>query len=100
MDYESIWREYFTHWPAEIPTRGVVVTTTEQVPFISFLSNERILILERMAPDTSGARRVMVPFASIQAVKLTEVVREKSLRNAGFVRSVAPQIKSAQPQPH
>lgn len=94
MDFEKLWRDYFSNWPADLPPRGVVVTAAEQVPFINFLASERILMLERMAPDTSGARRVLVPFGAIQAVKLTEVVKDKTLRNAGFTVGPPQKVKT------
>lgn len=82
---EQVWREFFQRWPAGMPQTGVVVTSfNEQVPFIAFMYTEQMVMLERRAPDTLGARKVFVPFSQIAALKLVDVIQEKTLQAAGF----------------
>ena len=73
------------NWPQDIARRGVLVMTSdEQIPFDGFLANDNLLLLERKTPDTSGARKVILSFESVAAIKLTDVVRSKSLAGLGF----------------
>jgi len=84
------WKDLLQAWPAEIPRRGVVVTTWgEQVPFEGFLSNEGFLIISRSTPDSLGARMLVVPFDSVAALKLTDVVKAKSFQSLGFAGTVS-----------
>ena len=85
MDAATGWRDYFTAWPKDLPRRGVlVVTFGEQIPFDGFLTSDNLLLVERRTPDAIGARKVIVPFGQIQAIKLVDVATVKSLRTAGF----------------
>jgi len=79
------WSDIFAKWPPGVPTRGVVITRQgEQVPFVGFMRTDHFLLIQRAAPDTVGARQVIVPFGEIAGLKLTEVVQQKSLREMGF----------------
>ncbi len=79
------WRELFAAWPEGMPRRAVAVTQlNEQIPFSGFQVGEAFLLLERTTPDSLGARMVVVPYEQIAALKLTEVVKTKSLRSLGF----------------
>lgn len=85
MDAAQIWREFFDHWPKEIPHAGVVVTNfDDQIPFIGYMTSESMLLLERRTPDTVGGRKVILPFANILAVKMTEVTKGKPYESFGF----------------
>lgn len=75
----------FQNWPAVLPRRGVLITTFEQVPFHEFLTSDELLLVQRRTPDTQGARDIMVPYDQIVGLKITEVVRPKTYRDAGFV---------------
>ncbi|MBI2825971.1 MAG: hypothetical protein HYX69_14905 [Planctomycetia bacterium] len=85
MDAGAVWRNYFANWPKELPRRGVLVTNfEEQIPFEGFMTGEAMLVLERRTPDTIGARKVIVPYSGVLAIKLTDVVKQKTLQAAGF----------------
>lgn len=82
----QVWRDFFCNWPADLPQRGVVVTSfNEQVPFVSFLMNEHMLMLERMAPDATGGRRMLLPFDFVVGVKITDPVKNEAFTQAGFL---------------
>lgn len=83
-DVASVWREYFHHWPQGLPTVGVLVTREEQIPFEAFMVSRDMLLVERRTPDTQGARKVLVPFELIVALKIVDVVRGKLFESAGF----------------
>lgn len=73
MDDNS-WRTLFENWPRNFPRQGVLITTfQESVPFNDFRVNEGILLLQRERPDTIGARKMMISFDAISAMKLTGV---------------------------
>jgi hypothetical protein len=83
----QVWRDFFCNWPAELPQRGVVVTNfNEQVPFVSFLMTEHMLMLERMAPDANGGRRMLLPYDFIVGVKITDPVKNEVFSQAGFLQ--------------
>jgi hypothetical protein len=84
-DVAEIWRQCFQQWPAELDRRGVLVTSfDEQIPFEGFATSEEMLLVERRAPDTVGARIVLVAYHNIQAVKIVDVVKLKSFQALGF----------------
>ncbi len=86
MDPATLWREFFVKWPKELARQGVLVTNfDEQIPFVGFMTSDAMLLLERRAPDTVGARKVIVSYTSISALKLVNVVRAKTMQAAGFV---------------
>ena len=65
--------------------RGVLVTTFgEQIPFAGFSTSDAFLLVERPAPDTVGTRMLVLPYEQIAALKITEVIKPKVLRAAGF----------------
>ncbi len=89
-DNAASWRHLFSGWPAGVPYRGVVVTSfDEQIPFEAFQFTESMLLLDRPTPDTLGARRIIVPFTNIAAVKITEVTQEKAFEPVGFAAPTA-----------
>ncbi|MBX7169112.1 MAG: hypothetical protein K1X74_22440 [Pirellulales bacterium] len=93
MDNALVWKKFFEMWPAELPPTGVLVAGYgEQIPFESFLVGEDLVLLERKAPDTVGARKLLMPYGEIRAVKLTEVIKPRVMQAAGF-RAVAPAPK-------
>jgi hypothetical protein len=86
LDAAEVWRQCFSQWPAEVERRGVLVTSfNEQIPFDSFATGPDILLVERRAPDTVGARMVLVGYQFIQAVKIVDVVKMKSFSSMGIV---------------
>jgi hypothetical protein len=89
MTNQADWKSLFLRWPQEIPRRGVLVTSfDEQILFVGFLVGEGFLLAERHAPDTMGGRTLLVPYENIAAVKLTDVVKEKTLHDFGFQGSL------------
>ena len=60
------------------------MTAVEQIPFEGFMLCERMLLLERRAPDSLGARTVLVPLAEIQILKFTDVVKSATFQALGF----------------
>ncbi len=86
MDAGTIWRDYFLKWPKEMPRRGVLVTSFgEQIPFDGFLTTDTLLLVERRTPDTIGARKLILSYDQVLAIKLVDVVKSKVLNAAGFV---------------
>jgi hypothetical protein len=86
MDTTNIWRQLFAAWPDALPQRGVIVTSfNEQVNFVKFLLSEHFLMVERMAPDTVGGRRLLIPYGKIEAVKITDPVTEEVFLKAGYL---------------
>ena len=68
-----------------MPRRGVLVTSFgEQIPFASFATSPDLLLIERRAPDTVGARTVLMAYQEITAVKIIDVVKVKSFAALGF----------------
>jgi hypothetical protein len=85
MDTGAAWRDLFLKWPKELPRKGVLVTGFgEQIPFDGFMTTDTLLVVERRTPDTIGARKVILPYAQVTAIKLIDVVRAKVLAAAGF----------------
>jgi hypothetical protein len=96
MDMSSAWQECFRKWPAEMERRGVIVTSfDEQIPFDGFATSEHMLLLERKIPDTLGARKIMLPYGQIMAVKFTDVVKMKAFQSLGFSEPPAKRSGSA-----
>ncbi len=85
MNLGPIWKDYFTHWPKGVATTGVLVTSyDEQIAFVDFMTGETLLMIERRAPDTTGARKVLVPYDNILALKLVDVVNSSVFAGIGF----------------
>lgn len=85
MNAAIAWKKLFTEWPPEMPARGVLVTSFgEQVPFHGFLIQNELLLIQRKTPDSIGTRQVILPFAEIAALKITDVVKTSLLHDAGF----------------
>jgi hypothetical protein len=78
-------KEFFHAWPGGLDRRGVLVCTFgEQIPFSSFMPGEHLLIVDRSVPDTMGARKIVVPYDNIAAIKFIEVVKNKVFQPLGF----------------
>lgn len=85
MDAAAIWREFFRDWPADLAQRGIVVARfNEQISFQSFLISETCVILERTTPDSLGARKILMPFENIEALKIVDPTRDKVFTAVGF----------------
>ncbi len=85
-DVADIWRECFQQWPSDVARRGVlVVSFGEQIPFEKFYASDEMLLVERRAPDAVGGRLVMVPYRSIEGLKIVDIVQPKVFSPLGFV---------------
>lgn len=85
MDAHRYWSEFFARWPSRMARKGVVVTNFgEQMSFSEFMAGPDLLMVERQTPDTMGARKVVIPYASVAAVKITEIVKAEMFKDLGF----------------
>ena len=85
MESAEAWRSLFENWPASVPRRGVLITTfQESIPFIGYMISGGILLLDRDKPDSQGARKVMVAYSAISAVKITDVIEMARFQVMGF----------------
>jgi hypothetical protein len=62
----------------------LITTFNESVAFVNYMMSGGILLLERDRPDTVGARKVMVAYDAIAAVKITDVVDLAKFQELGF----------------
>lgn len=73
MDAAQSFQKLFENWPTEVPRAGLLVTTfNETIPFIDFLVSEGMLIVQRNQPDSQNARKAIIAYGAISAVKLTD----------------------------
>jgi hypothetical protein len=78
-------RRVFAEWPVSIPKSGLVVTTFgESIPFCSYMLSGDLLLLERKTPDAQGARRVVMGFDAINAVKILDAIEMARFTAMGF----------------
>ncbi len=85
METGEAWRALFESWPEAVPRQGMVVTKfQETIPFTDFLVSAGIVMLERDKPDSLGARKVMVAYDAIAAVKLTSPAELARFQVMGF----------------
>ena len=85
LDATEVWRSLFENWPETIPREGLLVTTfNEHLPFNGFLVSGGVLLIDRDKPDTYGARKVMVAYSAILAVKITAVMELGRFQVMGF----------------
>ena len=90
MDAAKNWYTLFTNWPADMPRQGLVITTfNESIPFVDFLVSEGIVILQRDKPDSLGARKAMLAYSAIAAVKMTDPGELDVYTKMGFQRGGA-----------
>ena len=79
------WRNVFESWPESIPRKGIVITTQgESIPFMNYLISEGIVLLDRESPDSLGARKVMLTYAGIAALKITTPLELARFQVMGF----------------
>ena len=85
MEAAEAWRTLFETWPEAIPRQGMLVTSfKETVPFTGFLFSPGILLVERDAPDSLGARKMMISFDEISAVKIANPMELGRFQVMGF----------------
>ena len=85
MESDESWRGLFENWPESIPREGLLVTIfQETIPFVNFLISGGILLVERDKPDSVGARKVMIAYNAISAVKITSPMELARFQVMGF----------------
>lgn len=81
----SPWATVFRDWPAEIPTRGVVVSKlNDSAQFKGFMLQGELVLFERTAPDALGGRFFILPFGEIATLKYTDPLKQVAFEAAGF----------------
>lgn len=79
------WRSILENWPAAIPKQGIIVTNyQESIPFQNFLLSTGVVLLERDKPDSLGARKVMLSYEAISAIKMTDTMELARYQVMGF----------------
>ena len=84
MHTAEAWRTLFENWPEAIPRQGILVLSSESIPFRDFLISGSIVLVERETPDSQGARKVMVAYEAIAAVKITSPMDLARFQVMGF----------------
>lgn len=78
-------QKLFAEWPVSIPRTGVLVTSFgETVPFKEFMTCGDLLLLERPVPDIAGARRVILEYKDIAALKIVDAIEMSRFTAFGF----------------
>ena len=85
MEMAESCRSFFESWPETIPREGLLVTIfNETIPFTGFLLSGGLVLVERDRPDTFGARKVIVSYAAISAIKMTSPMELARFQVMGF----------------
>lgn len=85
MHSAEAWRTLFENWPESIPRAGLLVTSFgETIEFKDFLISGSIVLIERSVPDSQGARKVMISYEAILAVKITSPMELARFQVMGF----------------
>lgn len=85
MHSAEAWRTLFENWPESIPRAGLIVTSFgETIEFKDFLISGSIVLIERNVPDSQGARKVMISYEAILAVKITSPMELARFQVMGF----------------
>lgn len=95
MDLAHVWTQYLANWPVGIERRGVVVTSQEQIVFVSFLMSDTVVMFDRRAPDSVGGRKVVLPYSEIKAIKVIDPVGNQPFVDVGFKESWKPRKPAA-----
>lgn len=90
------WKSLFSDWPAELPRRGVVLSTlNESMPFCDFWLRGDTILLQRKNPDTSGSRYILLSCEGIDSVRFVDPLGDQTIAAAGFTAGA----KERSPQP-
>ena len=85
MAPDDAWRALFLNWPDNIPKEGIVTTSLgENVSFIGYALAPGVLLVERDRPDSLGARKVIIPYSNIVAIKMGTTLSLQDLQPLGF----------------
>lgn len=85
MELAKFWRSFLAKWPANLEHRGVVVACGEQVSFVEFYVSDQAALFERLAPDSVGGRKLILPYQKIDTIKITESVDSSVFVASGFL---------------
>lgn len=89
MDASAVWQQFFQNWPQGVPQRGVLVMRDgEQILFDGLMASDTMLLIERKTPDTTGARKVLLAYEDVAALKFVDVVKAKTFESAGFAGKI------------
>jgi hypothetical protein len=75
----------------------VIAAFDDPVPFCDFVFNADFVVLERATPDVHGARRVVLPFSLIQAVKYLTPLKTEQFLECGYVGALPQAQPTMQP---
>jgi len=68
-----------------IDRKGIILTSFgESVPFVEFMLNGNLVLLDRGVPDTAGARRVILAMDMIVGIKITDPIEMARFTSMGF----------------
>ncbi|MBX3437844.1 MAG: hypothetical protein KF861_10160 [Planctomycetaceae bacterium] len=85
MQSAEYWQSLFEGWPAGFPTQGILITSfQEAIPFTGFMISEGMIVLDRDKPDSSGARKVILAYDVIAALKITSTFELDRFQELGF----------------
>jgi hypothetical protein len=85
MESSEHWKMLLESWPGDLSREGIIITTfQEAIPFRDFLVSPGIVLLERDKPDSIGARKVMLAYSAISAIKITAVRDLSDFQSLGF----------------
>ena len=88
MDKAFAWQQMFENWPSSLEKRGlIVIENMEPIDFRDFMICDGLLAIERVRPDSSGARKTVVAFTAIVAVKFLDTEPISTLAQLGFMRN-------------
>lgn len=79
------WEAIFKSWPQGMQRRGLILTNfQETIAFVDYRLSPGVLLVERERPDSHGARKVMLTWDSILALKLTDPGDLSTYEQMGF----------------
>ena len=85
MQNAEAWRGIFENWPEAIPREGLIITNFgETIAFNDFMVSAGIVLIDRERPDSAGARKVMIAYDAISAIKLTSILELARFQVMGF----------------
>ena len=85
MSAAQTWKSFFAEWPAELPRRGVVLSSlNESMPFTNFWLRGEMVMLQRKNPDTMGSRYILISYEGIDSVRFIDPLSDQIIASAGF----------------
>ncbi len=85
MDTAFAWQQLFEAWPADMPRLGIIMTNfQESIGFTNFMTSDGLLAVERDRPDSVGARKVLIAYTAISALKITDTGDFTEIAKLGF----------------